>query len=160
DRSTRVLFGDGAGAALLEASQEDTGIIDFHHEADGSGAAALCLPAGGSVLPTSLETVASGLHHVRQDGPHVFKFAVRKLVDCAQVLLERHRLAVGDVDLFVPHQGNLRIIETAAERLGIDGRKIVTNIQQYGNTAASSIPLALMTAFSQGRLCNGHLVLL
>jgi 3-oxoacyl-[acyl-carrier-protein] synthase-3 len=160
DRSTRVLFGDGAGAALLEPSRDDTGIIDFHHQADGSGAAALCIPAGGSMCPASRETVAAGLHHVRQDGPHVFKFAVRKLVEVAEALLARNCLSVDDLDLFVPHQGNLRIIETVAEHLGVDDGRLVTNLQRYGNTAASSIPLALMTAFSQGRLSRGHLVLL
>lgn len=160
DRSTCVLFGDGAGAVLLEPGEDGTGILAFHHEADGSGGRFLRLPAGGSALPASRETVEKRLHFVRQDGPHVFKYAVRKLAESSLALLERAGLSPSEVDLFVAHQANLRIIEAARERLGLPHEKVVRNIDRYGNTTAATIPLALGTALDEGRLREGHTVLL
>jgi 3-oxoacyl-[acyl-carrier-protein] synthase-3 len=160
DRTTCVLFGDGAGAVLLEPAADDTGIIDFYHEVDGSGGCHLNMPAGGSARPASHETVDQRLHYVHQDGPHVFKYAVRKFAEASHILLERNRLKPSDLDLFVAHQANLRIIEASRERLGLPDEKVVKNIDRYGNTTAGTIPLALGTALDEGRLRKGDLVLL
>jgi 3-oxoacyl-[acyl-carrier-protein] synthase-3 len=160
DRTTCVLFGDGAGAVLLEPATDGTGIFDFYNEVDGSGGCYLNMPAGGSARPATHETVDQRLHYVRQDGPHVFKYAVRKFAEASQVLLRRNRLTAADLDLFVAHQANLRIIEAARERLGLPEEKVVKNIERYGNTTAATIPLALATALDEGRLSKGHLVLM
>jgi 3-oxoacyl-[acyl-carrier-protein] synthase-3 len=160
DRTTCVLFGDGAGAVLLEPSEDDTGILDFLHEVDGSGACYLNMPAGGSARPASHETVDKRMHFVRQEGPHVFKYAVRKFAETSRRLLERNGLSPEQVDLFVAHQANLRIIDAARDRLGLPDAKVVKNIHEYGNTTAATIPLALGTALDQRRLRRGDLVLL
>ncbi len=161
DRTTCVLFGDGAGAVLLEpAASEDEGIIDFLNEADGSGACYLHMPAGGSALRPSHETVDQRLHYIKQDGGHVFKYAVRKMADVPKHLLERNGIAPDAVDLFVAHQANARIIDGASERLGIPPARVVKNIQTYGNTTAATIPLALATALDEKRLKRGDTVLL
>jgi 3-oxoacyl-[acyl-carrier-protein] synthase-3 len=160
DRSTCVLFGDGAGAVLLEPREDGTGLIDFKHEADGSGACFLNMPAGGSARPTTHETVDQKLHYVQQQGQHVFKYAVRKFAETSQGLLAQNGVATGDVDLFVAHQANMRIIDAAKERLGLPEEKVVKNIQDYGNTTAGTIPLALGTALDQKRLKKDDLVLL
>ena len=160
DRTTCVLFGDAAGAVLLEPSDDDTGILDFHHEVDGSGACYLNMPAGGSARPASHETVDKRMHVVRQEGPHVFKYAVRKFAEASRHLLERNGLSPEQLDLFVAHQANLRIINAARDRLGLPDAKVVKNIHEYGNTTAATIPLALGTALDEGRLRRGNLVLL
>ncbi len=161
DRATCVLFGDGAGAVVVSAAKDpDLGIIDFAHEIDGSGGPALQMPAGGSLRPASAETVAQRLHYVKQDGQTVFKFAVRKTEDICRTILERNHLAANDVDLFVSHQANRRIITSAAERLGLDPCKVIINIEMYGNTTAATIPIALNEARETGRLKKGDLVLL
>ena len=160
DRATCVLFGDGAGAVLLEPSEDGTGILDFSHEVDGSGACFLNMPAGGSALPASHETVDKRQHYVRQEGGHVFKYAVRKFAEASQGLLERNGMATEQVDLFVAHQANVRIIDAASQRLGLPESKVVKNIQSYGNTTAATIPLALGTALDQKRLKQGDLVLM
>ncbi len=161
DRATCVLFGDGAGAVVIGPAKDDRlGIIDFAHEVDGSGGDALCMPAGGSLRPASHETVDRRLHYVHQDGQTVFKFAVRKTEEISRRLLGRNGLAPDDIDLFVSHQANRRIIVSAAERLGLDERKVVINIERYGNTTAATIPLALADALVDGRLKRGSLVLL
>ncbi len=161
DRATCVLFGDGAGAVIVSpAADEEPGLIDFAHEIDGSGGPALCMPAGGSLRPASHETVAARLHYVKQDGQTVFKFAVRKTEEIARRVLERNGLTPADVDLFVSHQANRRIIEAAADRLGLDGCKVIINLDRYGNTTAATIPLALADAVRDGRLKKGDLVLL
>jgi 3-oxoacyl-[acyl-carrier-protein] synthase-3 len=160
DRTTCVLFGDGAGAVLLEPSEDDTGILDFFHEVDGSGACYLNMPAGGSARPASHETVDKRMHVVRQEGAHVFKYAVRKFAETSRHLLERNGLTTEQVDLFVAHQANLRIIDAARDRLGLPDAKVVKNIHEYGNTTAATIPLALGTALDQGRLRRGDLALL
>jgi 3-oxoacyl-[acyl-carrier-protein] synthase-3 len=161
DRSTCVLFGDGAGAVVVSAaSQDGYGIIDFEHQVDGSGGRALCMPAGGSRQPASHETVDQRLHFVKQDGATVFKFAVKNTGDVCERLLARNNLTAGDVDLFVSHQANRRIIMSAAERLGFPLEKVVINIERFGNTTAATIPLALNDAVNEGRIKRGDRVLL
>jgi 3-oxoacyl-[acyl-carrier-protein] synthase-3 len=161
DRTTCVLFGDGAGAAVLApAGDDEPAIIDFAHEIDGSGGPALCMPAGGSRLPASHETVDKRLHYVKQDGQAVFKFAVRKTEEISRRLLERNGLQASEIDLFVSHQANRRIICAAAERLGMPESKVVINLERFGNTTAATIPLALADAVNDKRLTRGDLVLL
>jgi 3-oxoacyl-[acyl-carrier-protein] synthase III len=160
DRTTCVLFGDGAGAVLLEPSGDDNGIIDFAHEADGSGACYLNMPAGGSLKPASHETVDRREHFVRQEGAHVYKYAVRKFAEASLGMLQRNGMTPGDLDLFVAHQANLRIIDAAKDRLGLPESKVVKSIQKTGNTTAATIPLALATALDQKRLKQGDLTLL
>ena len=161
DRTTCVLFGDGAGAVVVEPSDDDSiGIIDFEHYVDGTGGPALCMPAGGSRMPASLETVEQRLHYVKQDGQAVFKFAVRNMEEVCRRILERNRLSAEQVDLFVPHQASSRIIIAAAEKLGLPREKVVINIDRLGNTTAGTIPLALDEAVEAGRLKRGDLVLL
>jgi 3-oxoacyl-[acyl-carrier-protein] synthase-3 len=161
DRSTCVLFGDGAGAVVVSAAADGDGrIIDFEHEIDGSGGAALCMPAGGSLRPPSHDTIDQRMHYVKQDGAAVFKFAVRKTEEIARRVLDRNRLTAGDIDLFVSHQANRRIIQSAAEKLGFDETKVIINIERFGNTTAATIPLALNDAVCSGRLKKGDLVLL
>jgi 3-oxoacyl-[acyl-carrier-protein] synthase III len=161
DRSTCILFGDGAGAAVLSAAKGDEpGIIDFYHDIDGHGGEALCMPAGGSAKPASRETVEQRLHYVKQDGQTVFKFAVTKNQEIAQTLLSRNGLTGADLDLYVSHQANRRIIEATAQRLGLGPDKVIINLEKYGNTTAGTIPLALADARAQGRLKKNDLVLL
>ncbi|MGH9310201.1 MAG: beta-ketoacyl-ACP synthase III [Vicinamibacterales bacterium] len=161
DRTTCILFGDGAGAVVLSpAAGDEPAIIDFAHEVDGSGGPALCMPAGGSRMPASIETVEKRLHYIKQDGQTVFKFAVRKTEEITRRVLERNGLEPSDVDLFVSHQANRRIITAAAERLGLPDSKVIINLERYGNTTAATIPLALMDAVEQKRLQRGDLVLL
>jgi 3-oxoacyl-[acyl-carrier-protein] synthase III len=161
DRTTCILFGDGAGAAVLApAGDNEPAIIDFAHEIDGSGGPALCMPAGGSRLPASHDTVDNRMHYVKQDGQTVFKFAVRKTEEISRRLLERNGIEPSDVDLFVSHQANQRIITAAAERLGLPDSKVVINLDRFGNTTGATIPLALADAVADGRLRRGDLVLL
>jgi len=163
DRATCVIFGDGAGAAVVSAAPDGDGagrIIDFEHEIDGAGGPSLCMPAGGSLHPSTHETVDKRLHYVKQDGQTVFKFAVRKTEEIARRLLERNNLKAADLDLFVSHQANRRIIQSATEKLDIDPAKLIINIERFGNTTAATIPLALNDALCQGRLKKGQLVLL
>ena len=161
DRATCVIFGDGAGAAILEPATDDSeGLIDFIHEVDGSGGQFLYMPGGGSLHPTSRETVERKMHVVHQDGQQVFKFAVRKQTELCLKLLERNGLKGSDIDVFIPHQANLRIINATAERLGLRSESVVINIDSYGNTTAGTIPLAMNTAIEQGKLRKGSLVLL
>lgn len=162
DRKTCIIFGDGGGALLLQPSTDESQgcFIDFLHEVDGSGGDALCLPGGGSKHPTSHETVDQKLHYVHQDGAAVFKFATRKMSELCVRLLERNGLTGQDIDLFVPHQANLRIIQAAVERMGAPMEKVIVNLDEYGNTTDGTLPLALYTALEQGRLKKGDLVLL
>jgi 3-oxoacyl-[acyl-carrier-protein] synthase III len=160
DRATCVLFGDAAGAVILEPREDGTGILDFSNEVDGSGACYLNMPAGGSLRPASHETVDQRLHYVKQQGQHVFKYAVRKFADASEQILLRNDFTGTDVDLFVAHQANIRIIEAAQHRMGLPDTKVVKNINEYGNTTAATIPLALKTALDGKRLEPGHLVLL
>jgi 3-oxoacyl-[acyl-carrier-protein] synthase III len=161
DRTTCVLFGDGAGAVVLSpAADDEPAIIDFVHEIDGGGGPALCMPAGGSRMPASHETVDQRLHYVKQDGQAVFKFAVRKTEEISRRLLDRNGLQPEELDLFVSHQANRRIINAAAERLGLPESKVIINLEKYGNTTGATIPLALADAVARGRLRSGDLVLL
>jgi 3-oxoacyl-[acyl-carrier-protein] synthase-3 len=160
DRSTCVLFGDGAGAVILEPREDGSGVLDFAHEVDGSGACYLNMPAGGSLRPATHETVDQRLHYIKQQGQHVFKYAVRKFAEASEQLLLRNDLTGTDVDLFVAHQANIRIIEAAQHRMGLPESKVVKNIHEYGNTTAATIPLALATALGQGRLKKGDTLLL
>jgi 3-oxoacyl-[acyl-carrier-protein] synthase III len=161
DRSTCVLFGDGAGAVVIGPAAEDGfGILDFEHQVDGRGGPALCMPAGGSRQPASHETVDQRLHYVKQEGQTVFKFAVTKTGEVCERLLKRNKLCAGDIDLFVSHQANRRIITSAADRIGLSLDKVVINIDRFGNTTAATIPLALNDAIEQGRLKRGDRLLM
>ena len=159
DRSTCVLFGDGAGAVVLEPSQ-DEGFVGFELGADGSGGVHLNLPAGGSRLPPTSETVAAEQHFVSMNGREVFKFATRVLVSSAEKLLDECETSMDEVDVYVPHQANVRIIEHAARKLGVPEDRVVVNVDRYGNTSSGSIPLALADAVADGRLREGKLVLM
>jgi len=162
DRATCVLFGDGAGAVVVSATTDESKgvILDFEHEIDGSGGPALCMPAGGSRRPSSHETIDERLHYVKQDGATVFKFAVRKTEEISRRILERNGLTPADLSLFVSHQANRRIIQSATEKLGVEPDKVIINIERFGNTTAATIPLALNDAVCSGRLKKGDLVLL
>jgi 3-oxoacyl-[acyl-carrier-protein] synthase-3 len=161
DRTTCVLFGDGAGAVVVEASDDDNiGIIDYENFVDGSGGGALCMPAGGSLRPASKDTVEQRLHYVKQDGATVFKFAVRNTEEAARRILDRNGIKPCEIDLFVSHQANRRIIMSATAKLGIPAEKVVINIERFGNTTAGTIPLALNDAVEQKRLKKGDLLLL
>jgi 3-oxoacyl-[acyl-carrier-protein] synthase-3 len=161
DRTTCVLFGDGAGAVVLApAADDEPAILGFSHEIDGSGGPALCMPAGGSRLPASPETVARRLHYVKQDGQTVFKFAVRKTEEICRRVLDEHGLTPQAIDLFVSHQANRRIIEAAAARLELPESKVVINLERFGNTTAATIPLALADAVRERRVKKGDMVLL
>jgi len=161
DRATCVIFGDGAGAAVVEATNEEgIGIIDFVNYVDGSGGPALCMPAGGSRHPASHETVDQRMHYVKQDGQAVFRFAVRNTEEACRRLLERNGVKPGDLDLFVSHQANRRIILAAAEKLQLPVEKVVINVEKFGNTTAATIPLALNDAVADKRLKRGDLLLM
>jgi 3-oxoacyl-[acyl-carrier-protein] synthase-3 len=161
DRATCVIFGDGAGAVVLApAAPGEPCILDFANVTDGTGGPSLCMPAGGSRLPASHETVDQRLHFVKQDGAAVFKFAVKMTEEISRRILGRNGFTPADLDLFVSHQANRRIIEASSSRLGLDERKVVINLEKYGNTTAATIPLALADARADGRLTRGDLVLL
>ncbi len=166
DRSTAILFGDGAGAAVVSpltqgaACGAPAGILGFDLGNDGAGGQCLSVPAGGSRLPASEETVAQRMHYMKMNGREVYKFATRVVSLSAGRVLERCGRRVEDVDLFVPHQANLRIIDTAVKKLGMDAERVYTNLQRYGNTSCASIPLCLSEARAEGRLRAGDLVLL
>lgn len=160
DRATCILFGDGAGAVLLEHADDGDGILDFEHDIDGSGGQFLYMPGGGSLNPASPETIEKRMHFVHQEGSQVFKYAARRMADMSAKLLERNGFTKDDLALLVPHQANLRIIRAAQERLGIDDSKVLVNIDRFANTTAATIPLGLRDAVAQGRLRKGDLVLI
>ncbi|MGB6198567.1 MAG: beta-ketoacyl-ACP synthase III [Candidatus Acidiferrales bacterium] len=160
DRATCVLFGDAAGAVLLEPAADGEGILDFVHDIDGSGGMSLYMPGGGSLHPPSHETVDKRMHYVHQEGPQVFKYAVRKMAEVAFNLVERNGYTGKDLALIVPHQANLRIIRAMQQRLGVEDSRVMINIDRYGNTTAATIPLGIHDAIEQGRLHKGDLVLL
>jgi 3-oxoacyl-[acyl-carrier-protein] synthase-3 len=160
DRATCILFGDGAGAVLLEPAAANEGIIDFHHDVDGSGGQYLYMPGGGSLHPSTHETVDKNMHVVHQEGSQVFKYAVRRMAELSVSLLERNGFSSKDLTLVVPHQANLRIIRAMQERLGVEDSKVMVNIDKFGNTTAGTIPLGLRDAVEQGRLRKGDLVLI
>jgi 3-oxoacyl-[acyl-carrier-protein] synthase-3 len=161
DRATCVLFGDGAGAVLLEPADEgEIGFIDFVNEIDGAGGEALNLKGGGSLNPASHETVDKKMHYIHQDGQAVYKFAVRKMAEATSKLLERCGVSGADLDCFIPHQANKRIITATAERLGLPLERVIINIEKFGNTSAGTISIAMVTAIEEGKLKKGDLVLL
>ena len=161
DRATCVIFGDGAGAVILEPAEDDSeGLIDFIHEVDGSGGCSLYMPGGGSLHPATQETVDKRMHYVHQDGQAVFKFAVRKQAELCEKILTRNGLKGSDIDTFIPHQANRRIITATADRMGLKPESVIINIDRYGNTTAGTIPLAMDTARQEGKLQKGNLVLL
>jgi 3-oxoacyl-[acyl-carrier-protein] synthase-3 len=160
DRGTAILFGDGAGAVLVEPAGDNEGILDFAHDVDGSGGNFLYMPGGGSLNPPTHDTVDKNMHVVHQEGSQVFKYAVRRMAELAVNLLERNGFKSDDLALVVPHQANLRIIRAMQERLGVDDSKVMVNIDRYGNTTAGTIPLGLRDAVAEGRLKKGDLVLL
>jgi 3-oxoacyl-[acyl-carrier-protein] synthase-3 len=161
DRATCVIFGDGAGAVILEPAENDSvGLIDYLHEVDGAGGCALSMPGGGSLNPSTRDTVEKKLHYVHQDGQAVFKFAVRKQTELCEKLLQRNGLKGSDIRVFIPHQANRRIITATADRLGLNPESVIINIDRYGNTTAATIPLAMETARQEGKLKKGDLVML
>ena len=161
DRATCVLFGDGGGAVLIEPAEEgEVGFIDFVHEIDGSGGVSLNMLGGGSLNPSTHETVDKKMHYIHQDGPAVYKFAVRKMAESTTRLLERNGVTGADLGCFIPHQANKRIIIATAERLGMAPERVIINIEKYGNTSGGTIPLAMETAVEEGKLNKGDLVLL
>ena len=143
DRTTCIIFGDGAGAVLFEPNEEGLGFQDEYFRSDGVGREHLYIKAGGSMLPASAKTVSNGQHFLRQDGKTVFKFAVSNMADAATKVMERNELAADDIDFFVPHQANKRIIDATAQRTGVDPEKVLSNISSYGNTTAATLPLIL-----------------
>jgi 3-oxoacyl-[acyl-carrier-protein] synthase-3 len=160
DRSTCILFGDGAGAMLVEVAEDDSaGFIDFINEIDGAGEPYLNMPAGGSRMPASRETVEKRLHYIHQDGQQVFKYAVRKMYEVCRDLMARNGISAGDVAAMIPHQANRRIIEATADRLGLRCDQVIINIDRYGNTTSGTIPLATRDAIAQGKLNKGDVVL-
>jgi 3-oxoacyl-[acyl-carrier-protein] synthase-3 len=160
DRGTCVLLADAAGAAVLEASDDGSGIIDTDLYSDGRYADLLIMPGGGSRNPASHETVDARMHYAKMKGSEVFKVAVRMFVDCAETMLTRHGLKASDIDLFIPHQANLRIIEAAAKRVGLPMSKVFVNVDRYGNTGAASVYVALEEAVAAGRVKRGDKVLM
>ena len=161
DRAVCIIFGDGAGTVLLEAAAEgEQGIIDHVAQVEGAGGQYLCMPAGGSLHPASHETVDQKMHYIHQDGQQVFKYAVRKMAEMTERLLQRNGLTGADIDCFIAHQANQRIIMATADRLKMPAEKVVVNIARYGNTTAGTIPLAMQTALEDGKLKQGDLVLL
>ncbi len=160
DRATCILFGDGAGAMLVEpAAGAEVGFIDFLNVVDGAGGNYLKMPAGGSRQPPSHETVAKRLHYVQQDGQQVFKYAVRTMYESCRTVLERNGLGPEEIGAFIPHQANRRIITATADRLGIPEDRVIINIGEYGNTTAATIPLATRDAIAWGKLKRGDIVL-
>jgi 3-oxoacyl-[acyl-carrier-protein] synthase-3 len=160
DRSTCVLFGDAAGAVVLGPAREGSGFINFKLRADGSGGPLLKLPAGGSRLPASRETVENKLHYIQMNGREVFKFAVRVMSEVTEEVLSAGGLGKNDLDFFIPHQANIRIINAAARRLELPPEKILVNVDRYGNTSTASIPLALEEALRGGRIKEGDNIVL
>jgi len=162
DRATCIIFGDGAGAVLLEPALdgEDLGLIDFVHQIEGIGGQYLYKPGGGSLHPASHETVDQKMHYIHQDGRNVFKYAVQKMSDITQQVLEKNKLTAADIDCFIAHQANRRIITATAERLKMPLEKVIINIDRFGNTTAGTIPLAMQTALDEGKLKKGDLLLI
>jgi 3-oxoacyl-[acyl-carrier-protein] synthase-3 len=160
DRATCVLFGDAAGAVLVEPAEDGEGILDFMHDVDGSGGCELYMPGGGSLNPTTQETVDKRMHYVHQEGQQVFKYAVRRMSEISTNLLERNGITGNDLAVVVPHQANLRIIRATQERIGVPDEKMMVNIDRYGNTTAATIPLGLRDAVDTGRLKKDDLALI
>ena len=161
DRAVCIIFGDGAGAVLLEPALDgDGGVIDHVAQIEGAGGQFLYMPGGGSLNPATHETVDQKMHYIHQDGKNVFKYAVKKMAEMTERILARNNMTGKDVDCFIAHQANLRIITATAERLGMPMEKVIVNIDRYGNTTAGTIPIAMQTALEEGKLKKGDMVLL
>lgn len=160
DRSTCILFGDGAGACVLERCEDGFGFLDFDLGTDGTGGDLLTMPAGGSRLPASFETVSNNLHTIKMDGQEVFKFAVRIIEKTSVNLLNKANIALDEIDYLVPHQANIRIIEAASKKLKLSDDKVYVNLDRYGNMSSASIPVALDEAYKNSLLNKGDMVLL
>jgi 3-oxoacyl-[acyl-carrier-protein] synthase III len=161
DRAVCIIFGDGAGAVLLEPATSDSeGIVDHVAQIEGVGGEFLCMPGGGSLNPASHQTVDQKMHYIHQDGRNVFKYAVKKMAEMTERILKRNKLTGQDVDCFIAHQANRRIITATADRLGMPLEKVIINIDRYGNTTAGTIPLAMRTALDEGKLKKGDLLLI
>jgi 3-oxoacyl-[acyl-carrier-protein] synthase-3 len=161
DRATCVLFGDGAGAVLLEpAAGDEVGVMDFLLRSDGSGGQYLYMPAGGSLNPPSVETVQKKMHYVHQDGKNVFKYAVRGMADISAEILEKNSIPSKDIKLFIPHQANLRIIKAAVDRMKLDDSQVAINIDRFANTTAGTIPICLSEAVENTKIIRGDKVLM
>jgi 3-oxoacyl-[acyl-carrier-protein] synthase-3 len=158
DRSTCVLFGDGAGAVVLRATSRQRGLIASTLGAYGAGGELLIVPAGGGALPASERTVSTGQHYIFMKGNEVFRFAVRKMSESAQEVLDAAGLTAADISLFIPHQANLRIIQAVGKRFGLGEEKVFVNVDRYGNTSAATIPIAICEAAEQGRLREGDVL--
>jgi len=162
DRTTCILFGDGAGAVLLEPTEngEDLGLIDFVHQIEGYGGDYLYMPGGGSLHPSTHETVDKKMHYVHQDGQQVFRYAVKKMAEMTERVLAKNGMTGADVDCFISHQANKRIITATADRLKMPREKVIINVEDFGNTTAGTIPLAMVTAVETGRLKKGDTLLI
>jgi 3-oxoacyl-[acyl-carrier-protein] synthase III len=161
DRAVCIIFGDGAGAVLVEPANDGEGsVIDHVAQVEGAGGQFLYMPGGGSLNPASHQTVDQKMHYIHQDGKNVFKYAVKKMAEMTERILEKNNLTGKDVDCFIAHQANRRIITATAERLGMPLEKVIINIEKYGNTTAGTIPLAMQTALEEKKLKKGDLVLL
>lgn len=160
DRTTCVLFGDAAGAAVLRPAGGDRGILSTVLGADGLASKLIHMPAGGSRLPASRETIGQRLHYLKMNGPEVYKMAVRVMAESAKSAMERAGLTTGDIDLVIPHQANLRIIEATAKRIGIPADKVFVNVHKYGNTSSATIPVAMDEACAEGRLTEDAVILI
>jgi 3-oxoacyl-[acyl-carrier-protein] synthase-3 len=160
DRAVCIIFGDGAGAVLLEPTTDDVGVIDHVAQVEGMGGQFLYMPGGGSLNPATHETVDKKMHYIHQDGKNVFKYAVRKMAEMTERVLEKNNLTGKDVDCFIAHQANKRIITATADRLGMPMEKVIVNIDRYGNTTAGTIPIAMQTAIEEGKLKKGDLLLI
>ena len=158
DRNTCVLFGDGAGACVMEASSRDCGVVSFVLGSDGAGAEDLILPSGGCAMPTTEESIKNKQHYLKMNGPEVFKFAARIVVKALIEAMDKAKITVKDIDLFIPHQANTRIIESAAKFVGLAPEKVFMNLEFYGNTSAASVPIALYEAMEQKRAKKGDTV--
>ena len=158
DRNTAVLFGDGAGAVILEQVEEGYGIMDFEHRIDGSGAPFLCMPGGGSLHPSTAETVAAKMHYIHQDGKEVYKRAVRDMAEVSRLMLDRNQINTSDLALFIPHQANVRIMDAAAKRLELPQDRMASNIGEFANTTSATLPTALHQSLAAGKLKKGDLV--
>ena len=160
DRNTAILFGDGAGAVILEQVEPDYGILDYEHRIDGSGAPFLCMPGGGSLNPSTAETVAAKMHYIHQDGKEVYKRAVRDMAEVSRLMLDRNGLRTDQLDLFVPHQANIRIMDAAAKRLELPAGRMASNIGAFANTTSATLPTALHQSVEAGKVKKGDRVVL
>jgi 3-oxoacyl-[acyl-carrier-protein] synthase-3 len=158
DRNTAVLFGDGAGAVILEQVEDGYGILDFEHRIDGSGAPFLCMPGGGSLNPSTAETVAAKMHYIHQDGKEVYRRAVRDMAEVSRLMVDRNGIRTSDLALFVPHQANVRIMDAAAKRLELPPERMASNIGEFANTTSATLPTALHQSLEAGKLKKGDLV--